>query len=119
MHCGHLPNGCHAYNGSMSRIFIPLAVAALIAAPALALGQTTADPADIPGDSFGQRVERIEIQDSGNRIDELRVGGQTRSIRVEPKSGTPAYDVQPGNPRQSLDSANGNSGPRTWKILHF
>ncbi|MFZ4481393.1 MAG: hypothetical protein ACOYNZ_16040 [Rhodoferax sp.] len=54
-----------------------------------------------------QRAERIHVEDAGSSIDELRVGGQTRSIRVQPKGGMPAYEVEPV------------SGERSWKFLSF
>jgi hypothetical protein len=54
-----------------------------------------------------KRTERIRIEDAGSRIDEVRVGGETKSIDVQPKGGMPAYQVQPG------------SGERSWKILGF
>lgn len=54
-----------------------------------------------------RRIERIQIEDSGTRIDELRVGGETKTITVQPKGGMPGYDVQPV------------TGARSWKILGF
>lgn len=54
-----------------------------------------------------RRIERIQIEDGGARIDELRVGGETKSITVQPKGGMPGYDVQP------------LTGARSWKILGF
>ena len=59
--------------------------------------------------------ERIIIEDSGARISELRFGGETRSITVQPKGGMPAYDVRPIS---GADIQN-TSGARTWKILGF
>ena len=66
-----------------------------------------------------QRIERIEHEDAGNRIEELREGGQTQRIRVQPKASVPAYEVQP--PDMSGRTATGESGPgsagrRVWKI---
>lgn len=54
-----------------------------------------------------KRAERIRVEDSAARIDELRVGGETQSISVQPKSGLPAYQIAP------------DSGQRSWKILSF
>jgi hypothetical protein len=54
-----------------------------------------------------QRIERIHLEDAGSRIDELRVGGETQSIDVQPKGGMPPYQIQPA------------SGERSWKILGF
>ncbi len=57
--------------------------------------------------SSNQLIERIRVENADLRIDEVRFGGETRSISVVPKSGFPAYDVQP------------KTGERTWKILGF
>ena len=54
-----------------------------------------------------QRVQRIRIEDDQTRIDEVRVGSETKSIQVQPKNGMPAYQVAP------------ISGERSWKILGF
>lgn len=54
-----------------------------------------------------KRVERIQIEDEGARIDELRIGGETKTITVQPKGGMPAYDVKPA------------SGERSWKVFGF
>jgi hypothetical protein len=99
------------------RVTFFLAVCALSSAAAWA--QTApAQERDAPQfDSTNQRVERIRIEDSGNRVDELRVGGQTQSITVQPKASVPAYDVRPaGAPRPALP---GHAGQRTWKVFNF
>ena len=72
-----------------------------------------------------QRIERIHVEDSGARVDEVRYGGQTQSITVQPKTGTPmpAYEVRandgartrPGNFNES-DSVN---APRVWNLRKF
>jgi len=54
-----------------------------------------------------QRVERIHLEDKSNTIDELRIGGETKSIEVQPKGDMPAYQVAP------------DSGERSWKVLGF
>ncbi|WP_300175708.1 hypothetical protein [Rhodoferax sp.] len=54
-----------------------------------------------------QRIQHIRIEDSDARIDEVRVGSETKSITVQPKGGMPAYQVAPV------------SGERSWKILGF
>jgi hypothetical protein len=71
-----------------------------------------------------QLIERIQIEDAGSRIDELRVGGETQSIVVSPKGGMPAYDIIPGNTNRSLargERGNGTAtgGTRVWKVLGF
>ena len=61
----------------------------------------------------GQRVEHLRVEDGGSRIDEVRVGGQTRSISVQPKvTQLPAYDVRPARQGQQ-------QGDRVWKIGNF
>ncbi|BCO26689.1 hypothetical protein MIZ03_1572 [Rhodoferax lithotrophicus] len=53
------------------------------------------------------RTEHIQVEDSGARIDEERVGGQTQTITVQPKGGLPSYQVAP------------QTGERTWKVMGF
>ncbi len=89
----------------------------LLLASGLAWSQTpTAVPTTAPASATASknvraavepRVEHIQVEDSAARIDELRVGGETQSISVQPKSGMPAYQVEP------------KTGERTWKVLGF
>jgi hypothetical protein len=70
-----------------------------------------------------QKIERIRTEDTGNRIDELRVGGETQTIDVQPKANLPAYQIKPdaagsAGPAQR-DAAPSAQGVRTWKILNF
>ena len=71
-----------------------------------------------------QRTERIQIEDAGSRVDKLRVGGQTQTISVQPKTGSmPSYEVQ--SPDGARSRAGSNSGaetttaPRVWNVLKF
>ncbi|MCE1192461.1 MAG: hypothetical protein LWW96_09935 [Acidovorax sp.] len=71
-----------------------------------------------------QRTERIHIEDAGSRVDELRVGGQTQSISVQPKTGNlPGYMVQsPDGARSRAGSHNGaetTTAPRVWNVMKF
>ena len=43
-------------------------------------------PADKPEGRKNQKIERIHVEDSGSKVDELRVGGQTQQIVVQPSS---------------------------------
>ena len=81
------------------------------AAPAIARAQ---DPALEPSRS-NQTIERIRTEDGGSRIDELRVGGQTQSIVVQPKLDVPAYEVRPTDMR----GGSGQGGARVWNFLRF
>ena len=60
-----------------------------------------------PATSANQLIERIHVEGGATQIDEVRVGGETRSITVQPKGGFPTYDVQP------------TTGTRAWKVLGF
>ena len=42
-----------------------------------------------------KKIERIRTEDAGTRIDELRVGGETQQITVQPKTGGATYEVKP------------------------
>jgi hypothetical protein len=59
-----------------------------------------------PSDA-AERTVHIQVEDSAVRIDEIRMGGDTQSISVQPKGGMPAYQVAP------------KTGERTWKVLGF
>ena len=77
-----------------------------------------------PNPPTEKRVERIHFEDAGSRIDELRVGGETRTITVAPKGGMPAYDVAPATANRGpgtteRSGAGASGGTRTWKILGF
>ena len=86
--------------------------------------QTPASPsnASAPADP-GQRVERITHEDKLTRIDELRVGGQTQRIEVQPKNGAPAYEIAPLRstepPSQGAGGRTGNSGKSSWRLFNF
>ncbi|HEY4663366.1 MAG TPA: hypothetical protein VIG85_00155 [Comamonas sp.] len=68
------------------------------------------------GDKHNQRIERIRIEDGGSRVDELRVGGETKNITVQPKVGNmPSYEVQP----QNTEGADGTNGRRVWRAIQF
>ena len=120
------------------RAVYPLLLLAIASAPALAqdTSQNTPQPnaaergqlstqEQTAENRSNQRVERIVVEDAGSRVDELRVGGQTQHITVQPKTGTPlpAYEVRandgararPGNFNQS-DSV---TAPRVWNLRQF
>lgn len=81
------------------------------------------NPEQPPGRT-NQRTERIRVEDGGSRVDELRVGGQTQTISVQPKTGDmPGYEVQsPDGARSRAGSRNGaetTTAPRVWNVLKF
>lgn len=55
------------------------------------------------------RVEHIQVEGGKVRIDEVRIGGQTKSITVQPtgEAGLPPYQVEP------------KTGESSWKVLDF
>ena len=101
-----------------------LAVAALLCGTA-AVAQT---PLPLPmnpepaGNKVDQKIERITHEDGGSRIDEVRFGGQTQSITVQPKVGNvPQYEINPNiGVRRSPSQRDGaEAGTRTWNVLGF
>lgn len=73
-------------------------------------------------DRLNQRVERIRVEDEGSRVDEVRVGGQTQSITVQPKVGNlPGYEVQPsdGVRNRPRNGAETDTGARVWNLKKF
>lgn len=92
------------------------------AAPAaVAPPPEVAAPAQGRPDKAGQR---IRTEDAGTRIDEVRVGGETQSITVQPKTGVnvPAYEVKPANTAKSSSPSSSSSdtnGARVWNVLKF
>ena len=97
------------------RFALLVTLSLLYVGPCQAQAQVPAQTASAPpkasttsvADAVEKRAERIQIEDAGARIDELRLGGETVSIRVQPKNRWPAYQIAPG------------SGERSWKILSF
>ena len=100
----------------------------LLSAPVLAQdkGETSPQPnAQAPeqltkseqkGDKHNQRIERIRVEDGGSRVDELRVGGETKNITVQPKVGNlPAYEGQP----QNTEGSDGTNGRRVWRAIQY
>lgn len=89
--------------------------------------QAQAPAADTPPPLEGrrnQKIERIRVEDNGARIDELRVGGQTQSITVQPKANVPEYEFQPtdlarSRPADNRDGLSSPSSQRVWNLFKF
>lgn len=92
---------------------LPLLLAC--AAHAQTPNTTTAPAAKAPVE---QRTEVITHEDAGSRIDELRVGGQTKKIDVQTKTSVPGYQVQPVDANSPADG-QGTAGKSSWRILKF
>ncbi len=92
-------------------------------APARAAVTPAADaPAPSSAGKANQTIKRIRTEDAGSRIDELRVGGETQQITVQPKTDVPAYEVKPAEgARGTAPAAAGGetNGKRVWNFLKF
>jgi starvation-inducible outer membrane lipoprotein len=71
-----------------------------------------------------QKVERIHHEDSGSVIDEVRYGGQTQSITVQPKADMPEYEFQPSDmarsrPGDHRDGIGEAKAQRVWNLFRF
>lgn len=92
-----------------------------------ALAAQTVPPPASPEPADGrknQRIERIHVEDGGARIDELRYGGQTQSITVQPKADVPEYEIQPtdlarSRPADHRDGMSNATGQRVWNLFRF
>jgi hypothetical protein len=106
-----------------------LSLALAMAAAPCAWAQTAnagvpaeATPAESAPAAKSERIERITHEDELSRIDELRVGGQTRSIEVQPKNGAPSYEIAPapgGADLSDNSSKAGSTGKSRWRIFNF
>ncbi len=64
-----------------------------------------------------QKAEQITHEDAGSRIDELRIGGQTRRIEVQTKTSLPPYQIQPLDASQ--DPSQRGAGKSSWRLTDF
>ena len=88
------------------------------ASPAAASSGAAGTRDELQLDRRTQRVEHIRTEDAGSRVDEVRAGGETKSITVQPKANVPPYSVQPADP---TNMSHGEAGPgapgrRVWKV---
>lgn len=95
--------------------------AASVPAPVPSATAPADGPATAPaGERAQPTVERIRHEDALTRVDEVRVGEQTRSITVQPKVGAPAYEVTPVGAGEDTSAArNSSSGRSRWRLLDF
>jgi hypothetical protein len=81
-------------------------------------------PRDPPRQETSEpRIEQTVLEDGSVRIEELRVRGETRKVKVKQKHGpAPDYEILP--PETSRNSAGGSeqnltAGRRVWRVLDF
>ena len=101
------------------------ALALLVALNLASTAQAQTPPLEQPPQPISprDRIERITNEDALTRIDEVRVGGETKSIEVSPKNGAPAYQINPDTSgpgaNESGGKRTGNAGRSSWRILNF
>ncbi|MDP2016761.1 hypothetical protein [Hydrogenophaga sp.] len=110
-------------NAHTPRLLSALALVAGITLASAAQSQTA--PVEQPPQptSPRDRIERITNEDALTRIDEVRVGGETKSIDVQPKNGAPAYQINPDSNGSATGEVGGkrtgNAGRSSWRVLNF
>ena len=80
--------------------------------PHSALPATAQAPKELPE----PKVEQLKTSDDAVQIDELRVRGESKSIKVTPKN-APAYEISPQSPAKRADDKS--QGVRTWRLFSF
>jgi hypothetical protein len=90
-------------------------------APCLAQEAAAKTAAPVAGEPA---VRRTVIEDSGARIEELRVRGQVQRIVVTTKlGGTGRYEIIPADGARDMsegaDSSRGAAGKRVWNLMSF
>ena len=101
----------------------PLMTLLLALLPAVALSQARIEREGSLDPRQNQKIERIRIEDNANRIEEVRVGGQTQNVTVQPKADVPAYEIQPNDLARNRPAA-GRDGlaerkQRVWNVFNF
>ena len=106
----------------------PSTLCAALLWPALACAAAPLPPAAEGAASAAQpgepNVQRSVIEDDGNRIEELRVRGQTRSVVVTTKGPLAgSYEIHTGDPSREMsagaDARRGTAGQRMWRLFEF
>lgn len=108
---------------SFSDLSVRLVVAGVCCLTAVSNVHAQAEQADT---TPNQRLQRITHEDAGSRVDEVRVGGVTRQIDVQTKSGMPGYSIQPqaspqgsATPAGERTGSQGSAGRSSWRLLNF
>ena len=107
----------HLFSLAVPRVLTALAL--LLVAGGTQAATPPVEPAP-PVAGIEPRSERILHEDALTRVDVLRVGGQTRSITVQTKSGAPAYEVVPlTGSADPHATRNGSNGKSRWRLFDF
>ena len=112
---------------ALARAIRPALILALCSLCGLSQAQTSQAPAtpEVVTERPTPKFEHIVVEDGGSRVEETRVGGVTRQIEVQTKSGLPAYQIQPNQVQGPATSASertgqpGGAGRSSWRVLSF
>jgi len=90
--------------------------------PAPPVGWTVLEAPDLPG--IQPKIERLVNEDRTARIDELRVRGESKKVKVHTKwIPLPDYEIVVGDAsREPVAGPNGQHGiigQRVWELLEF
>ena len=107
--------------------FLVLTCAATLLCAASAFAQAPAVPAPPSGvePRGGEpNVRRFVMEDDSNRVDELSIRGQTRSVVVTTKGPLAStYEIGTGDPSREASAAadprRGTIGQRMWRLFNF
>lgn len=75
-------------------------------------------PPDAAPVSHEPAVRVTVIDEDGTHIEELRVRGELRSVKVQPKVGR-AYEVVPSGGARDAGQGHSTAGQRVWSLLTF
>ena len=101
------------------------AIAALLLTASAHAADPGAEPAAAEQPKVPEpNVQRTVIDDDMNRVEQLNVRGQTRSVVVTTKGPLAStYEIHVGDPSRDLfpgtDSRRGAAGQRVWRVFSF
>lgn len=67
----------------------------------------------------GKHSTHIRYSDSGNTVEEVREGAETKNIHVKPNNAAPQYDIVPDSRSGQPGHYGNQGGKRMWKVLNF
>jgi len=85
-------------------------------------GWTVIEAPDLPG--IEPKIERLVTEDRNARVEELRVRGEVKKVKVHPKLiPAPDYEIIVGDasrePVAFPDGRHGAIGQRVWELMQF
>lgn len=95
---------------------------AVAEAPASAAPAVQQPAAIVPSEDAqrgGKYSTHIRYSDSGNTIEEVREGAETKSIHVKPNNAAPQYEIVPDTRSGQPGHYGNQGGKRMWKVLNF